>query len=87
MKTAESNVDFASIGGIDPRAFPLTALEKAQNVCGGYVKNLSVFTSKRVLRLREMFNDLLRRLPEGIDINGVNMRHTDAQYWVLSPEL
>jgi len=35
MKTAESNVDFASIGGIDPRAFPLTALEKAQNVCGG----------------------------------------------------
>jgi hypothetical protein len=60
---------------IAPKARRLSAAEKEQFADTGYVKNLPVFAPDGVARLQAMFADFSRRLPEGTDLNRVNMWH------------
>ena len=60
---------------ISPNARRLTTQEKAQFERDGYVKNLPVFSPQGVQALQNLFQDMADRLPEGTDINQVNMWH------------
>ncbi len=60
---------------ISPNARRLTADEKAQFERDGYVKNLPVFAPDGVKALQDLFQNMAARLPDGADINHVNMWH------------
>ena len=60
---------------ISPDARRLTAAEKDQYQRDGYVKNLPVFSAAGVQALQDFFQEMAQRLPDGTDINRVNMWH------------
>ena len=53
----------------------LNNVERHQFITDGYLKNLPVFNDSGVEDLQSLFLDLTSRLPDGIDINQVNMWH------------
>ena len=53
----------------------LNAAQVGQYQRYGYLKNLPVFGVSEVLTLQASFEELASRLPDGIDINQVNMWH------------
>jgi len=60
----------------------LSAGDKAHYQRFGYLKNLPVFDDDSVQKLQSLFYDMAALLPEGVDINKVNMwhkAHTAAQ--------
>ena len=60
---------------LNSRVRRLSAREKTQFSRNGYIKNLPVFAPAGVAQLQKMFDDWSGRVPEGIDINRVNMWH------------
>ena len=60
---------------ISPSARRLTQAEKDQYQRDGYVKNLPVFSAAGVQALQDFFQEMAQRLPDGTDINRVNMWH------------
>ncbi|MCH9674608.1 MAG: phytanoyl-CoA dioxygenase family protein [Gammaproteobacteria bacterium] len=68
---------------LSPDVRRLTASEIDQYRTLGYVKNLPVFGPDAVGQLQAKFEELAALLPEGIDINQVNMWHK-ANRWVAA---
>ena len=58
----------------------LSETEKQQYRDLGYVKNLPLFDATGVAHLQQRFDDLLAKLPEGVDVNKVNCWHK-ANRW------
>lgn len=60
---------------ISPSARRLTEDEKRKFAEDGYVKNLPVFSPAGVRQLQALYEDMVTRLPDGTDVNRVNMWH------------
>ena len=65
----------ASALSTSDRVRRLTEAERNQFQTDGYVKNLPVFSPQGVAELQDLFKELSGRMPDGVDINKVNMWH------------